>query len=430
VRRLLRFACVIWLLAGAVLLSAVAPAHAGDPRDLAGAPAAVRRALFRAETARHQGDLETAQRLLAEALAGSPANDHAALRHRLGAYLLELNRSGEALPHLRRAGALAPGEDEVWRDLGRAAYETGAYTEAATAFTRAYRVASARRQDSDRVAGTPRGAPGHPAPDPLLLYFGGVAWLQADRPDSALAVLETLATAAPDTVAQEWVAALVSAAAAADQPRRADSGVARLLRDHPQRAAAWRLASQQAQLAGDLSLAAVRLQVSDWLAPLPPAELPHLAELQAAAGAPRRAARAYARAMAAGWRGTSAADQPTDSVVERLAVAWLQAHEPDSARVVLREELTIQPIQRLYLLLGDLEYGIQRWDQAAAAYLQAAELVPDEGRAWLMLGACEVRRQRPAAAAEYLKRAADDSATAAQARSLLRQLAAAGSGRY
>jgi len=42
------------------------------------------------------------------------------------------------------------------------------------------------------------------------------------------------------------------------------------------------------------------------------------------------------------------------------------------------------------------------------------------------LGACEVRRQRPAAAVEYLKRAADDSATAAQARSLLRQLAAAG----
>lgn len=425
-RRLLTFAGVIWLLAGAVLSPAVVPAHAGDPRDLAGAPAAVRRALFRAETARQQGDLETAQRLLAESLADSPATDHPALRHRLGVCLLELDRPGEALPHLRRAGAMAPGEDEVWRDLGRAAYETGAYTEAATAFTRAYRVASARHQDSDRVAGTPRGAAGHPAPDPRLLYFGGVAWLQADRPDSALAVLETLVTAAPDTVAQEWVAALVSAAAAADQPRRADTGVARLLRDHSQRAAAWRLASQQAQLAGDLSLAAVRLQVSDWLAPLPPAELPHLAELNAAAGAPRRAARAYARAIAAGWRGTSAAHQPNESLVERLAVAWLQAHEPDSARVVLREELTNRPNQRLYLLLGDLEYGIQRWGQAAAAYTEASELAPDEGRAWLMLGACEVRRQRPAAAVEHLKQAANDSTTAAQARSLLRQLGAAG----
>jgi tetratricopeptide (TPR) repeat protein len=414
---------VIWLLAGAVLVPIVAPARAADPRDLAGAPAAVRRALFRAETARQQGDLETAQRLLAEALAGSPATDHPALRHRLGAYLLELNRSGEALAHLRRAGALAPGEDEVWRDLGRAAYETGAYAEAAIAFTRAYRIARARRQDTDRVAGTPRGAAGHPAPDPRLLYFGGAAWLQADRPDSALAILETLATVAPDTVAQEWVAALVSAAAAADQPRRADTGVARLLRDHSQRPSVWRLASQQAQLAGDLSLAAVRLQVSDWLAPLPPFELPHLAELHAAAGAPRRAARAYARAMAASRRDHSLADQSAENMVERLAVTWLQAHEPDSARVVLREELTYRPNHRLFLLLGDLEYGIQRWGQAASAYAQAAELAPGEGRAWLMLGACEVRRQRPAMAAEHLKRAMTDSTTAARARSLLRQVA-------
>jgi Flp pilus assembly protein TadD len=76
------------------------------------------------------------------------------------------------------------------------------------------------------------------------------------------------------------------------------------------------------------------------------------------------------------------------------------------------------------MLLGDLEYGVQAWDQAIDAYTAATQLEPDEGRAWLMLGASEVRRGRREQAAAHLQRAATDPATATQARSLLRQLEA------
>lgn len=403
----------------ALLIGAlVAPAQAADPLDPAGAPAPVRRAVFRAEVALQQGDPEAAQALLAEALADGADRDHPALRYRLGVYLLELGRTEQALPHLRRASEQAPSAEAVWRDLGRAAYEVGDHAEAARAFARAHARARALHEDPAHAGH------GHPAPDPLLRYYSGVAWVLADRPDSALAMLAPLVDAARDTVPQDWVRALVSAAAAAERPQRAAAGVERLLRDHPDRPAAWRLASQQAQLEGDLGLAAVRLQIADWLAPLPPRELPQLAELQAAAGAPRRAARVYARALAAGRRDPDPADRLGVSLVEPLAVAWLQAHEPDSARVVLEAELAVRPRHRLWMLLGDLEYGVQDWERAIDAYAEAAQLEPDQGRAWLMLGAAEVRRGRREQAAAHLQRAVADPATAAQARSLLRQLEA------
>lgn len=420
VRRLLR--CLLF----GCLLAAPAPAQpAGqggghDLLDPAGASAPVRRAVFRAETLRGRGEIEAAQRVLVEALSDGPDHDHPALRYRLGSYLLELDRAAEALVHLRRAGQQAPRAEAVWRDLGRAAYTEGLHAEAAAAFGRAYRLARATHTDPAHAGHA------HAPPDPLLLYYSGVAWVLADRPDSALAVLEPLVAAAADTVPQDWVRALVSAAAAAEKPLRANDGVVRLLRDHPERPAAWRLASQQAQLAGDVALAAVRLQVADWLDPLPPRELPQLAELHAAAGAPRRAARVYARAMAAGRSDPALGEQLGEALVEPLAVTWLQAHEPDSARVVLRTELSKRPTSKLFMLLGDLEYGIQSWDEAADAYNRALALDPEHGRAWLMLGASDLRRGRREEAVAHLRRALADSGTAAQARSLLSQLEAGG----
>ncbi len=100
----------------------------------------------------------------------------------------------------------------------------------------------------------------------------------------------------------------------------------------------------------------------------------------------------------------------------------MQAHEPDSARVVLDLELAARPAARLFMLLGDLEYGVDRWDAAAAAYARAAELEPGNGRAWLMWGASEVRAGRYDEAMAHLRRAADDPAVADEARRLAAQL--------
>lgn len=106
-----------------------------------------------------------------------------------------------------------------------------------------------------------------------------------------------------------------------------------------------------------------------------------------------------------------------------LAVAWLQAHEPDSARVVLDEALATdldqdQAIQ-LTMLRGDLEYGRENWDEAAASYERVTALDPTQGRAWLMLGAVRVERGDRAGARPALERAAQYEAYRSEARRLI-----------
>ena len=376
----------------ALLFVVVAGGAVSEDLGLADAPAVVRRVVFRAETAYRRGDVEAAQHLLTDALAAGANRDHPAVRYRLGAYLLELGRPRDALPHLRRAAEQAPQAVPVWRDLARAAYETGAHAEAAVAFERAYTLAT-------------------DDPDPVLRYYGAASWLQADQPDSALAVLAPLVASAVDTVPRAWVRALVSAAAQADASGQADAGVERLLRDHPAAAGCWLLASQQAQLAGDVPTAVVRLKVAAYLAPLSAHDQRRLAELQAVDGVPRQSARGYAVLWDEGRGDRSVADQ--------LAGAWLRAQEPDSARTVLSRVLDVEPTARRWSRLGDLEYELERWEAAALAYRSGLALAPEDGRMWLNLGICQWRLGHLSAAREAFQRASEDPALADQARRLL-----------
>jgi len=374
-----------------------------DPLDPAGAPTAVRRAVFRAEAARGRDDTAEAVTLLTEALAGGGDRDHPALRYRLGAYLLELGRPAEAVEHLRRASEQAEHSEAAWRDYARAAYELGDYPVAAGAFAEAYH---SHGDGRDRE---------HRPPDGRLMYYSAISWILAEHPAAAVDILVPLVAAVEDTVPRAWVQALVSAAAASEQSHRADRAVDRLVADHPEAPSVWILASQQAQMRDDLSAAATRLQVADWLLPLRPQETRRLAEIYGAAGQPRQAARCYARL----W--------PADARLARsLAVSWLQAHEPDSARVVLRAALEVEPDAAFWSLLGDLEYETERWQEARGAYARAAELDPAAGRIWLMLGACGLKTGDHVAARVALEEATASAEVAGEARRLLRHLELAG----
>jgi len=481
----------------------------GDPLDPADAPVGVRRAVFRAETAARAGELDRAAAVLLDAL--QDGHDHPAVRSRLGAYLLAEGDAAGAVVHLRTAAAVvSPAPPRVpaqrsasvaalLRDLGRAEYETGRFAPAARAFLAAAKLAGKLERaeggaGADAAAGAERGAergaevcppgrelalPSDPASRELV-YYAAVAWSQADRPDSALITLAPLIASVPDTVPQEWVRALVSFAARAEQPAAADPAVRRLLRDHPDRPAAWRLASEQSQLAGDLARAAVRLQVAHWLQPLTGQDRRRLAELHAAAGAPRQAARVYAEMLAAGAEGAATGQAIADGqrhdrrhdrrhdLVRQLAVAWLQAHEPDSARVVLRAALagaapssaageaageaggeaggrempgvadaadgtadgiagdttdaTTSNTTELLALLADLEYGERNWAVAADVLRRLTARDPERGRAWLLLGASELQLGDHDAARAALRRALEHAEVADRARRLLDQV--------
>jgi Flp pilus assembly protein TadD len=99
------------LLAASVALAALAGGCARPPATPAGPSPGVRAAAARhsLETAREhrsQGDLARAEAVLRHGLATAP--DDAALHRALAAVLMELGRSAEAEPHLRRADALDP----------------------------------------------------------------------------------------------------------------------------------------------------------------------------------------------------------------------------------------------------------------------------------------------------------------------------------
>jgi tetratricopeptide (TPR) repeat protein len=392
----------LFLIVLMALLATGAWAQEIDPLDPATASAPVRRAVFRAEAAARRDDLGEAVRILQEALAGGESRDHASLRYRLGAYLLAEGRPADALAHLTRASEQAPGSALVWADFARASYETGDYATAARSFERAHETmaaAHARAPDQNDDA------------DPTLLYYGAVSWLLADQPARTVDILAPLTASVPDTVPRDWVQALVSAAADAEVPDRAAAAVERLVRDHPEAPGAWQLASQQAQVAGDLATAALRLQVADWLRPLRAADVRQLADLYGAAGQPRQAARTYARL----W--------PDDEDLARpLAVAWIQAHEPDSARVVLTTALETEPDVELWSLLGDLEYQTERWQAARRAYATVTDLDADRARAWLMQGAASVKLDDRPTARAALQRARAFETTANEADRLLRYL--------
>lgn len=61
--------------------------------------------------------------------------------------LLELGRPGEAIPHLERATALAPGDAAAWRLLGETLVDRGRIEEARAALTRALEI-----EETDRKA--------------------------------------------------------------------------------------------------------------------------------------------------------------------------------------------------------------------------------------------------------------------------------------
>ena len=415
------------LLLAALTVTGVRAAE--SPLDPATASAAVRRAVFRAEAAHDRGEITEAVHILATALAAGTDSDHPSLRYRLGAFLLEDGQPAAALEHLQRVCNAHGDVEAAWLDYARAAYETETYETAADAFARAYEIqqGNAVRHGHDHDTGhgdaghgdadthDPAGHhAGHHEADPRLMYYSAVSWVLADRPVRAVDALLPLVVASTGPVPIDWVQALVSAAAACERPARVDPAVDRLLQDHPTDQASWLLASQQAQLGGDLPTAAVRQQVADWIVPLGRQETRRLAELYAAAGVPRMAARVYARL----W--------PQESDLARpLAVSWLQAQEPDSARVVIEAALTGGETggdKDLWSLLGDLEYGCENWLAAQQAYARAVAADPQNGRAWLMQGTCALKRNDTTAARRILTAALERDKVATDARRLLRYL--------
>lgn len=354
-----------------------------------------RLALFKAEQLRLAGDREGAVRSLAGWVADNPEDDHYLIEMELGSQLLRLERSEEARVAFRRATQLERRHAESWLSLGELAYQAGDYEEAASALYEGYRLTPTRPQH--------------------LLYAAAAARILAGRQGEALPLLEELIYERSELAKLEWYRALIAACLETGDKERGARAVEHMLGHYRGQPDAWQLAYQFQVGAGAYRDAAVALTVMGYLRPLSEAEQVQLGNLYTAAGLPALAGAHYAAALA---------DSAGPADFERLASAYLAAHDRPAALATLEQALASQPSARLWSLLGDLHYLDGDYAEAMAAYGRSSALDPESGRVLLMQGFCAFELGRGEEAAGLLEQAAAFPEQAEPAGRLLARLRA------
>ncbi|MFN2167093.1 MAG: tetratricopeptide repeat protein [Anaerolineae bacterium] len=395
------------LIAGLLLLAAPARpqstgAGSGDLaaeqariESLADLPSSARVVLVRARNRRQEEKPAEAAQLLAAWLEKNPRTEVALVPFELGVVRLVLDEPEQALESFRAAVSSEPRFGRAWLRLGETAYRLGRFQEAAEAFD--------------------RGGSLTVDPPPEILYYAGVAWLQAGKAGTAVDRLLDLLRAAPAPRPLEWYQALVAAAVEAGRSEQAERHLDTLLAERPADPQAWYLAFQLASGLERHRAAAICLTITGYLRPLTRTEWIHLGQLYQVLDVPLSAARCLQKAL-------ELAGNPTPADQEQLARTYLAAHRPAEARRILRAALERTPTAPLYSLLGDLEYLQEDFTAALAAYERSCGLDPENGRGWLMQGYCALELGRTDQARRDLERAAQHEAQATSARALLRQL--------
>ncbi|MBK7701498.1 MAG: tetratricopeptide repeat protein [bacterium] len=393
-------AVVALLLAAGVAASAQTALPTAPPTapvaTLADVPSRARLGIVKALQARGAGRAEEAVQLLQTELRERPQEEHWLLRHHLGMSLMQAKRTAEAIPQFEAAVAAEPRHAESWLGLGQCAYETGDFATAGRALDEGFRR--------------------NPRKDPSLLYFAGVAYLQGGMPAQAAGLLEQLAGGFYGRPQLDAFRALIAASLELKDPERGRRAADAMLAAYPEDPEAWRLAFQHAAAVGDHRRAAVDLTIVDYLQPLQGRERIQLGDLYRAVGAPAEAGRHYEQAVA----DTSGSDD-----YERLATAWLSAHEPQRARETLKLALARKPTARFWALLGDLELAQDQHAAALAAFTESLALDPGQGQIRLMAGFCALEAGDPAAARAHLELAAGFPEQTAGATQLLQRAAPA-----
>ncbi len=315
-----------------------------------------RQVLFRVRTRLAEGDASGAVNALNKWLVGHPDRDHHLMRFERALGFLALDQPDSALVDLRQAVALAPKFARGWLKLGEVAYGQQDFALAAEAFGHGYALA--------------------PDPQPELLHYQGVCLLLSGQPEKAAQVLVTLLREHRDQAGLDWYQALIAAALESSQREIPTTLLDHMIEDFASEPEAWSLAARYAGARQEYRAAVVCLRIADYLAPLTGDQLNRLGDLYAACGVPLQAARSYERSAASSLRVVA-----RDSVAvrrwredqERLATAWLAAHQPRQALASLQAAVQTDPgFGRGWLLLGysALELGM---DETARQNFQRAQ---------------------------------------------------------
>ena len=384
----------IWMFS--VVIAWASLAHAGDDVKLdtiSDLPRGSRLALFAAQEHIEKGEVAEAAEGLAVYIAEHPDDDHCLLRFHLGNTWLQLGRDTLAFDQYEKAVALEPRHEESWLNLGQTAFSLERYDVAATAILEGFDLSTDKRSE--------------------LLYYASAAYILGGNAGDAIPHLEALTSGDYGEPKYEWHRALVSACVETGDEARGEAAVAAMLEQFTSDPGAWELAFQYGASISDYQQAAVALTVVGYLRPLTRTEQIQLGDLYQAIEVPYVATRYYADALA---------DSASATEVERMASAYMAAHDLEAAKTVLEEQIAIEPTFRLYSLLGDLYFMDKRFDDAYGAFVRCVEHDPEKGRPYLMLGYCAMELERWDDSLINLSRASEYEDYNERANSLIRRV--------
>jgi tetratricopeptide (TPR) repeat protein len=356
--------------------------------DISSVPRKARLALFRAYEARGNGDYQASTRILQSFVEKNPGDDHFLIRFHLATSMAQTSDLEAQIEQLQKCVELEPRYAKGWLSLGEIAYNAERYELAADALGEGF-----RRSDEKKAQ---------------VLYYSSAAYLMAEKPEKAIPQLEVLTSGMWGEPKLDWFRAQVSAALQAEDTEAGKRAVDSMLERFEDSPDAWTLAFQYAAATGDYEQAAVALTIKGYLVPLTREEEIQLGDLYSAIEVPERATRSYNTAMDG---------EATTGELERLASAYLAAHDPDAALRTLTRALEQEPTPRLWSLHGDLNFMQERYDDAYEAYRKSTEMDPEGGRAYLMMAYCAMELGNKDEAKNQLKMAAgypDQSEKAAE----------------
>lgn len=340
-------------------------------------PVASRMALFRAQELQDAGEADEAQEEIRDFLRRNPSKDHYLIRFFLANGLSQQQKYVEALDEYEAAVRLEPRYMQGWLNLGEMAYNLGRYERAAEAIRRGFDL--------------------NPEKPVRLLYYSAVAYLLADKPDMAAPVLEELVSGAHGDPSLDWFKALVSVCLTLENEKKGSETVSAMLERYPHDSEAWHVAFQYAASVSDYKQAAVALTIKGYLQDLSREEKLQLGDLYSVIKDPVRATAFYHSALV---------DSGSTKELERLASAYIAAYDTRSALETIERAIDKEPSARLWSLKGDLHYMEGDYARSYEAFGRCAQLDPQNGRAYLMMGYCAIELARYDEAIEKLELAA------------------------
>jgi tetratricopeptide (TPR) repeat protein len=335
--------------------------------------------------------------------------DHPEILFSLGNCCLAVKDYRGAARNYRKAITARPDHAPSWQNLANALYNSEEYAEAAKSFINAFDLQKKK--------------------NPELLYYSAECYLLAGKNAFSVSAFERLFNDFPQKIRSEWKEGMVRALIADGQNKKALPLIQELVslytkdkkkewsqvllyqylglgmnesarrlafslaRHYPGEEQWWRAVVHVALEQGKMDDALMAMTIISFIHPLDKQETRLFADLNLQAGIPRKALPVYEKLLAT---------SPSPVLLKYVVYASLRLGDKTGA-LALFEKYSDLTEQNFDLLMdrADLLYSLSRYQEAQAAYIQAAHVSisckksqrqdiksPEEGRAWLMAGYC------------------------------------------